>query len=89
MVTLDLKPETLIRLTRSAKIAGKSINEYLDEVVSRLPDEFEKIPNRRTGADLLKELKSLRLSPQYGDMTLTSKENSEKIRAESNRPRHA
>ena len=89
MLNLELKPETLKRLTRSAEVAGKSINEYIDDVFSKLPDELEKIQNSRTGADLLKELKSLNLSPQYGDMSLTPIEYSEKIRTESNRLRYA
>ena len=49
MLNLDLKSETLKRLTRSAEVAGKSINEYIDDVVSKLPDELEKIQNSRTG----------------------------------------
>lgn len=87
MLTLDLKPETENRLRRAAAEAGKPIEAVIEQVVAAL---FADTPKRAgTGAELLRELKAMNLSPEYGDMSLSAEEYARKLREESNRARHA
>ena len=92
MLTLDLKPETERRLRRAAERAGKPLEAFVEEVIAALPADTgqgREAGRKGTGAELLAELKALRLSPEYGDAALSAEEYARELRAASNRPRHA
>lgn len=89
MLTLELKPETERRLRRAAERAGKPLDDFVEDVVAALPADVEENPFGGTGADLLRELKALNLSGEYGDMSMSAEEYARTLREENNKPRYA